>query len=403
VKVLYFLERSSRDVEVFIAREIREVLRQGVLAEAVYPSGSEYRHQRAEAIVALGPADGGAGERVPPRSSAGAMARAAALSPSGAMRASAHARGPGAGLGSGFRQAVSLAGLARRTGADLLHAHFAAKACEDAMLASWISGIPFTFTAHGYDVHLQPPSDYGTRGESAAAVVTVSGDNARVLAGRCGVPRDRIHVIPLGVDTDRFKPGGVQEDGLVVAVMRLHEDKGPDLLLDAAGRLLARGARFCLEILGEGPARADLEKRLEGPLASRVTLAGWAGEGRILDTLRRASLFVLPSRWESQGVALMEAMACGKAIVATRVGGVPEVTADGKAALLVPPEDPGALAQAIESLLADPARRESLGRAARERVIEAYRLDRSVASLRELWGKAAPGGRRGASRTSSTP
>jgi len=164
--------------------------------------------------------------------------------------------------------------------------------------------------------------------------------------------------------------------------------------------LLARGVDFRMEILGDGSERASLEGRLAGSLGGRVKLLGWVDERGILATLRRASLFVLPSRRESLGVALMEAMACAKAVVATSVGGVPEVTDAGRCALLVPPEDPNALADAVATLLADPRRRADLGLAARARIVESFRLDQSVARLRQLWKEAIAGGGRPGMRAS---
>ncbi|MBI3450760.1 MAG: glycosyltransferase family 4 protein [Acidobacteria bacterium] len=387
MKILYVLERSARESEVFIRREIAEVMRQGSLVEAAHRDGAAYRVERAEVIMSLQPTSSGAraGIAMPPAGVARSMAAAAGA---GGRRALAHARGRGRALGSGFRQAVALARHARRLGADLLHAHFAARACEDAMLASWISGIPFTFTAHGYDVHLEPPADYPERAAAAAAVVTVSADNARVLAERHGIPRERIRVVHLGVDVNRYRPRGEAEPRLLVSVMRLHPDKGSDLLLDAAEALAARAVDFRWEIYGEGEDRARMEPRLASGLGSKVKLMGWADEATLMSALARAALFVLPSRHESLGVALLEAMACGVAAVATEVGGVPEVTDRGRCARLVPAGDPSALADGIASLLADAPGRAALGLAARERVVSAFRLDESVLRLRKVWHEA---------------
>ncbi|HZE89964.1 MAG TPA: glycosyltransferase family 4 protein [Verrucomicrobiae bacterium] len=387
MKILYLLERSARESEVFIRREIAEVMRQGSLVEAAHRHGAWYRVERAEVIVSLHPASSGAGAGIP-MPPAGVARSIAAVAGDGGRRALAHARGRGKGLGSGFRQAVALARHARRFGADVLHAHFAARASEDAMLVSWISGIPFTFTAHGYDVHLEPPPDYPERAAAASAVVTVSGDNARVLAERNGVPREAIRVVHLGVDVNRYRPRGEAEPGLLVSVMRLHPDKGCDLLLDAAGLLRKRGIDFRWEIYGDGEERARMETRLAQGLASHVQLMGWADEATLMSALSRASLFVLTSRHESLGVALLEAMACGVAAVATEVGGVPEVTDRGRCARLVPAGSPPALAEGIAALLADAPARAALGVAARERVVAAFRLDESVLRLRKVWHEA---------------
>ncbi len=406
MRLLYFLERAPRDAELFVQREIREVMRHGHPVHVAFPWEDAYRIERAPGLLRPGGSDGeeeAAGRPVRPPSAVKALVAAFGASPGGAARAWRHARGPGRALGSGFRQAVALAREARRIGADIVHAHFAARACEDAMLAAWLSGVPFTFTAHGYDVHREPPADYAVRGESAAAVVTVSEDNARVLRDHHGVPAGKIRVIPLGVDTACFRPGGEPEPGLLASVIRLHPDKGPDVLLDAAEELLLRDVDFRLEILGDGEMREALRRRLTGSLAERVRLVGWGDERAVIDLLGRCSIFVLPSRAESLGVALMEAMACGRPVVATDVGGVPEVLGADPCGVLVPPEDPRALAEAIGSLLADRERRCSLAEAGRRRVVEAFRLERNVARLEDLWRDLMRSGAgRGAARGRGT-
>jgi glycosyltransferase involved in cell wall biosynthesis len=389
VKVFYFLDRPPRLAESFILREIREVMRQGTLVEVAYPLEGAYRVEGAETVLGLaGPGGAGTlpGRAVNPAWAPAAVARAIlASSMEGARRVRRHTAGDGRALGSGFRQAVPLAREAKRFGAEILHAHFASRACEDAMLASWLTRLPFTFTAHGYDVHREPPPDYPIRGRAATAVVTVSENNARVLSQRHGVPERSIHVIPCGVDTDRFKPREGEEPGLIVSVIRLHLDKGPDILVDAAEELLRQGRNFRMEILGDGELREALQARLSGPLAEKVSMPGRADERSVMESLNRASLFVLPSRTEGMPVALMEAMASGKAVVATRVGGVPELLEEGRSGVIVAPEDPPALAGALSELLADPARRRALGSAARDRVVDRFRLSECTARLVALW------------------
>ncbi len=402
MRILYLLDRSAAEAEIFIRREIREAARQGIIFESAHPAGDGYRVESAAAVLGQAgavSAETGADLARPLAlsSTAAAMRHALSLSPPGALRASGHAMGAGRGQGSGFRLGVALALEARRFGADIIHAHFAARACEDAMMASWISGIPFTFTAHGYDIHREPPSDYAVRGRAAAAVVTVSRANASALAQRHGVPHSVIRVIPCGVDTDRFSPGGAgREEGLIASVLRLHPDKGPDILLRAASELMARGVVFRLEIIGDGDMRQELQRGLAGPLGSVVTLAGPADEDGVVRTLRRASLFVLPSRTEGWGIAAAEAMSCGRAVVASGVGGLPELLDSGRLGVLVPPEDPVALATAMAALLTDPARALSLGEAARAHIVAHHKLDRSVSALRSVWREAAMSGRRAA-------
>lgn len=151
---------------------------------------------------------------------------------------------------------------------------------------------------------------------------------------------------------------------LVGTLARLVPQKGLDVLLDAFSRI-PPPAR--LVIAGDGPLRPALERRAAAPdLAGRVRLLGPRADAAAV--MAALDLFVLPSRWEGFGLVLLEAMAAGRPIVASRVSAIPEVVAEGGTALLVPPDDPAALAAAMRALLDDPARRQAMGAAGRRRV-----------------------------------
>jgi glycosyltransferase involved in cell wall biosynthesis len=130
-------------------------------------------------------------------------------------------------------------------------------------------------------------------------------------------------------------------------------------------------------LVGDGPLRSELEH-----LAARlgvhrqVEFIGYQSRPGVVRLLNECTLFVLPSRSESLGIAVIEALACGKPVVATAVGGIPEIIEDGTSGILVEPEDARALAVAIRRLLGDPALRERLGRAGRRRVKDAFRWQR---------------------------
>ncbi len=271
---------------------------------------------------------------------------------------------------------------------DLFHAHFAlqatAKACELARKA----GLPFTFTAHGYDIYREPPPDFSARAASAAALVTVSEANALHISARFGVPRERIEVIPCGIDVERFTPGdgGEVSPPEIVSAARLVPVKRPDLLLVACAILRMRGVPFRCALLGDGVSRGEAEM-LHRILAldGHVELAGAVTQDEVLRRWRRARAGVLCSTSEGMPVSLMEAAACGVPVVATRVGGVAELVEDGVTGLLVPSRDPIALAGALERLLRDPARAREMGDAARRRAIERFSVARQVSRLLELW------------------
>jgi glycosyltransferase involved in cell wall biosynthesis len=203
---------------------------------------------------------------------------------------------------------------------------------------------------------------------------------------------DHITLIHNGVDRDRFSPDGVRADRdlgspLIVCVGRLSEQKGQDLAIRALARLSDRTAR--LRLVGNESASGERD-RLE-TLATSLGVADrieWRGQ--VTDAapeLRAADIVVAPSRWEGMSLVFLEAMACGAALIVADVSGS-EVVED--AGVIVPTDDPKALADAIERLLTDPALRGRLGEAARERTRE-YDLATTMRRNIELWAALASG------------
>ena len=283
---------------------------------------------------------------------------------------------------------------------QLLHAHFATEATAKARELSAACGVPFTFTAHGYDIHRKPPPDFRERAAAARAVVTVSEVNAEYIGRTFGVPRTHIRVIPCGVDTKRFCPAHRQsfETGppWIVCVARQVKVKNLGLLLEACSELRRRGVRFRCAMIGDGPCRAELEEARERlGLVDAVEMPGSAEQGEVVKWWQRATVGVLTSHNEGMPVSLMEAAACGAPLVATRVGGVPELVRDGETGLLVPAGDLRSLADALERLLCDAALRARFGAAARQRAVEQFSVARQVDQLLALWSEILNGEQRG--------
>ena len=228
------------------------------------------------------------------------------------------------------------------------------------------------------------------RAASAVAVVTVSEANASRIEETFGVPRNRLHVIPCGVDVERFSPNeGPPEPPLVLAVARLNPVKRLDVLLDTCALLRDREIRFRCVIVGEGRCRPQLEQqRRDLGLERIVSLAGEAEQEHVRAWWRRAAIGTLSSEREGMPVALMEAAACAVPVVAPAVGGVPELVEDGVTGFVVPPVDPVGLADGLERLLRDPALRRQMGAAARVRALERFSLARQVDSLLAVWWEA---------------
>ncbi len=205
----------------------------------------------------------------------------------------------------------------------------------------------------------------------AAAVIALTPSTARLLRGD-GIPADRVHVIPPGYDPALFAAAAADPfPGLprprVAYVGRLAPQKDVGTLLEAFGRLAA-GAQ--LLVVGDGPDRPALQRRAQ-PLGSRVHFTGFMPHVQIPAVLRHVDLLVLPSLYEDLSSVLIEAMAAGLPVVASRVGGTADLVHDGVNGLLVPSRHPAALAAAISRVLADPAAAAGLSAAAR-RTADAY-------------------------------
>jgi len=217
-------------------------------------------------------------------------------------------------------------------------------------------------------------------GPGVARAVAISRAVERRLL-EAGVPRGKIDVIASAVDPASLQPSrdrrllrreaGLSDDTVCfLTLASLDRRKGIDVLLEAVRRLPAE-LPICCWIAGDGPERAALERLAGSPeLRGRVRLLG-RREDRA-DLLALCDALVLPSRREGLGVAALEAMACARAVVASRVGGLAEVVVDEGTGLLVPPEEPKALADALLRLASEPALRARLGAAGPDRIAQGH-------------------------------
>jgi glycosyltransferase involved in cell wall biosynthesis len=215
----------------------------------------------------------------------------------------------------------------------------------------------------------------------ASRVVCITGALARFNREVVGLPAEKLRVVHYGLDAPPEPwgpPGGPElpdDAPVLVAVCRLVPQKGVDVAIEALVRIRERHPGARLVVLGEGPLRGELSA-----LASRVGVEDAVSlPGRVGDVawwLRRATLVVHAARWEGFGLALLEAMLCSRPVVASGVSAVPEIVVDGETGLLVQPDDPGALAEAVAALLDDPARAAALGEAGRERALTEFSVAR---------------------------
>lgn len=274
-----------------------------------------------------------------------------------------------------------LAGVARAWGADHIHAHWAHLTATLAMGASAVSGIPWSFTAHRYDIVLNNLLAEKLRSARFGRFIAREMlDLARALVGPDAFARAiLLHMgVPLPPPTDGATPA--RATPVVLCPARLVPVKGHPYLLDAATRLMARGIGFELWLAGDGPDAAAIARRIdELGLGGRVRMLGTVPHAELLRLYREGAVdcVTLPSLDLGKGlhegisVALIEAMAYGVPVISTRTGGLPELL-EGGAGVLVPPADAGALAEALERVLGSAALRADLGRTGRRRVAEEF-------------------------------
>ena len=299
--------------------------------------------------------------------------------------------------------------------ADLVHSHtwYANLAGH---LAALLYGVPHVVTMHSLEP-LRPWKAEQLGGgyalsswcervaaESAAAVVAVSqGMRADVLAAYPGISPDRVRVIRNGIDTREYSPDPATDvlarhgvdPGLpsVVFVGRITRQKGLPVLLKAAQQLdPAAQLVLCAGQPDTAELAAQVSELVAGLRAARsgvIWLPQMLPTREVIQLLTHATVFACPSLYEPLGIVNLEAMACGTAVVASRVGGIPEVVSDGETGLLVPPDDPGALAGALNVLLADPGRARAMGRLGRERVIADFGWPAIAAQTADLYSELA--------------
>lgn len=275
---------------------------------------------------------------------------------------------------------------------DLVHAH-GLRAAWVAALARRRRSFPLIFTAHNA-VERSPPARLALAliARHCARIVAVSQSVADSLEA-CGVPHAKLQVIPNGVDIAAFTlPAtsraearallSLPETAFVVAsAARLSPEKGMDILVQAA----RQRRHMTFVIAGDGPQLAALSRALP----PNVRLLGRLDDIRPL--LFAADVFAMPSRREGQGIASLEAMAAGVPVVASNVGGLAEMLSDGETALLVPPDDPEALAAALSRLQSDSRLRHLLARSASALVQERYSLQPMLDSLTALYQEVGAG------------
>jgi glycosyltransferase involved in cell wall biosynthesis len=290
------------------------------------------------------------------------------------------------------RSVRTLGRLARTTGAALIHAN-GSRAMMYGGLAGRSTGRPAIW-------HVRIAESDGVVDHAlyalATGVIATSGAVGRRF-GKAG----KVRLVPNGIDLARFTPrapspalrvalGVPPSSPLVLSIGRFIAEKGHRHLLEAAAQIERTGAGVHWVLVGAGELEELLRRQARAlGLESQVHFTGWRDD--VPDVLAVCDVFVLPSESEGFGRVVVEAMAMARAVVATTVGGVPEIVRDGETGVLVPPAAPAALAAAIRSLLDDPARAARLGAAGRTRAESRFSLTAHVDGVERVYAEVLGG------------
>lgn len=301
---------------------------------------------------------------------------------------------PGPAIGRQLAAVWSLTGLARAHRVAVLHAHGGAAALV-ACPAARLAGVPaVVVTAHG-SIRLGPPwrqrvSVAAQRGAMRLAdrVIAVADYLRSELLALNLVKPERVVTIYNGIDAAAFgsqedrvevrrQLGLTEEQPVIGTIARLAPQKGVDCLLRAVALLRGSGHRVVPVIVGDGPLREELE-RLARDLDVPAVFLGYRCD--VAELLAAFDLFVLPSLTEGLPLVILEALAAGCPVVASKVGGVPEAVDDGRTGWLVAPDEPAALARALSDALGDRRRAAAMAAAGQERIRRLFTQERMLTS-----------------------
>lgn len=300
----------------------------------------------------------------------------------------------------GMRSARTLAELARRVGAGVICIN-----SENTLMApraGTLAGLPVVAIVRGLrfaELGLAGRAYFKLQQRWVTRYVALNELGAKLLAGK-GIRREKIDVIPNGVDTRVFAPGPRDpalaealrvgpEDLVIGSVSHLTARKGVHHLIEAVGKIAAKLPALKCLILGEADVPADreyadglLRRIAELGLTDRVRILGYRDD--VPEMLKVFDVMVLPSETENCPRSVLEAQAAGRPVVGFRVGGMPEVVADGDSGVLIDPFDVVAMADALGRLLSDAPTLAAMGQAGRRRVMERFDLQTNLGRLMDL-------------------
>jgi hypothetical protein len=276
----------------------------------------------------------------------------------------------------------------KQEGLDIINVHYSVPHATSAYLNREITGVPYVVTLHGSDVTIvgsdpsyQPVNNHSV--EKADAVTAVSEFLRREARERLGIERD-VKVIPNFVDPDVFYPAecdvlarGSDDEVVITHVSNFRPVKRVQDLVYAMKLVVKAAPNARLLLVGDGPDRGPVERLVDQlGLRRNVTLTGFRSD--VPNLMRCSDIAVLSSESESAPLTLLEAMSSGLPMVATSVGGIPEIVESGVDGVIVPPKHPEVLAEAIIPLVRDPELRKRIGQNAREKILRSYTSEKVV-------------------------
>ncbi|WP_188678105.1 glycosyltransferase family 4 protein [Neptunicoccus cionae] len=285
-------------------------------------------------------------------------------------------------------EAVFFKQAALALGVHHVHAHFSTNSAAVTLLARRMGGPSYSFTAHGPDEFDDPIGNaLPVKVEHAAFVAAIT-DYARgvILDATGSGAADRVKVVRCGIDLDEFEATPTPPNKRIVCVGRLCPAKAQALLVEAVAPLVKDHPTLDLVFIGDGEDRAGIEKQIaELGLENHVTLSGWGTGEEVRAAIKGARIFALPSFSEGLPIVLMESLAMARAVVTTRITGIPELVDNGCGWLVEPGDVPALRAAVAAALSADTDTLEALGETGRSRVIRAHDQARNAAKLRTLF------------------
>lgn len=402
MKIAYMMSRFPKITETFVLYEMVAVMKRGVSVE-IYPLMREHTtvmHPEAVPLVEtanftphISPAiilSNLKAMVTKPRTYFGTLFTS--------LRATWGSRRFFGGILAFYPKSVYLAEEMQKAGITHIHAHFASFPAASAYIIHQFTGIPYSFTAHGSDLHRDKHMLCEKIADSKF-VAAISSYNRDEMLKHCkAINPDKVRIIHCGVDIEAFKANedkSADKPLTLVCTGTLHEVKGQIYLVEACGKLKQKGIVFECHFVGDGPDEEMLRQKVaELNIEDDVIFHGRVPRSKVIEALSNADVVVTPSvptndgRREGIPVALMEAMAFGIPVVASDLSGIPELVDRDESGILVPPGDVDAIASALEKLANDPELRAELGAKGRERIVNDFNQDENARILSELFGES---------------